>query len=164
MERLRGGGGWGQEAPGRQNSPHWPSLTCCSDTKSNSKVGGGSEVSLRTCQELERGAGTRGGDRAWCGQNPENGKGPQEGHKLGRRPRHPGKVLREALGLGRYEGCWPVGYRFLKKDTGFLQGLEKAEECGVRRGYGAVVGSRGNKQISEIGRGPWSLEEGRVLQ
>ena len=57
-----------------------------------------------------------------------------------------------------------MGYRFLKKDTGFLQGLEKAEECGVRRGCGAVVRSRGNKQISEIGRGPWTLGEGRVLQ
>ena len=57
-----------------------------------------------------------------------------------------------------------MGYMFLKKDTGFLQGLEKAEECGVRRGCGAVVRSRGNKQISEIGRGPWTLGEGRVLQ
>lgn len=57
-----------------------------------------------------------------------------------------------------------MGYGFLKKDTGFLQGLEKAEECGVRRGCGAVVGSRGNKQISAMGRGPRSLGEGRVLQ
>ena len=52
-------------------------------------------MSLRTCQELERGAGTRGGDRAWWGQNLEKGKGPQEGHKLGRRPRHPGRVMRQ---------------------------------------------------------------------
>ena len=103
VERLRGGGGWGQEAPGHQNSMHWPSVTCCSDTKSNSRVGRGTEVSLRTCQELERGAGTRGGDRGWWGQNLETGEGPQEGHKLGRRPRCPGKVMREG-GSGPGEG------------------------------------------------------------
>ena len=57
-----------------------------------------------------------------------------------------------------------MGYGFLKKDTGFLQYLEKAAEYGVRRGYRAVVGSRGNKQISEMGRGPRGLGEGRVLQ
>ena len=57
-----------------------------------------------------------------------------------------------------------MDHGFLKKDTGFFQGLEKAAECGVRRGWWAVVGSRGNKQISEMGRGPWGLGEGRVLQ
>ena len=50
-----------------------------------------------------------------------------------------------------------MAYGFLKKDTGFLQGLEKAADYGVRRGCGAVVGSRGNKKISEMGRGPWNL-------
>ena len=35
--------------------------------------------------------------------------------------------------------------------------LEKAADYGVRRGWGAVVGSRGNKQISEMVRGPWNL-------
>ena len=59
--------------------------------------------------------------------------------------------------MGRDEGCWLMGYGFLKKDTGFLQGLEKAADYGVRRGCGAVVGSRGNKKISEMGRGPWNL-------
>ena len=84
-------------------------------------------MSLHTCQELEREAGTGGGDRGWWGQNLEKGEGPREGHKLGRRPRPPGKGMREgALGLGRDEECWPVGYGFLKKDTGFLQCLEKA--------------------------------------
>ena len=53
-----------------------------------------------------------------------------------------------------------MGYGFLKKDTGFLQGLEKAEECGIRRGCGAMVGSRGNKQILAMGRGPRSLGRG----
>ena len=47
-----------------------------------------------------------------------------------------------------------MAYGFLMKDSGFLQCLEKAAEYGVRRGCGDVVGSRANKQISEMGRGP----------
>ena len=68
-----------------------------------------------------------------------------------------------ALGLGRDEELWPVGYGFLKKSTGFLQCLEKAAECGVGRGCRSVM-SRGNKQISQMGRGPWGLGEEIVLQ
>ena len=85
-------------------------------------------------------------------QAREKAQVPWEGHERG------------ALGLGRDEEFWPVGYGFLKKSTGFLQCLEKAAECGVRRGCRAVVGSRGNKQISAMGRGPRSVGEGRVLQ
>lgn len=69
-----------------------------------------------------------------------------------------------ALSLGRDEELWPVGYGFLKKDTGFRQCLEKAAECGVGRGCRAVMSSRGNKQISQMERGPWGLGEEIVLQ
>ena len=85
-------------------------------------------------------------------QAREKAQVPWEGHERG------------ALGLGRDEECWPVGYGFLKKDTGFLQCLEKAAECGVGRGCRAVMRSRGNKQISQMGRGPWGLGEEIVLQ
>ena len=44
-----------------------------------------------------------------------------------------------------------------EEETGFLQGLEIAAECGDRKGCEAVVGSRGHKKISEMGRGPRSL-------
>ena len=89
------GGGVGTGAPWPPEVPHWPSVTCCSGTKPNSRVGEGSEVSPCTCQELERGAGTGGGDRGEWRQNLEKGKGPKEEHNLGRRARHPGKVMRE---------------------------------------------------------------------
>ena len=77
------GGGVGTGAPWPPEVPHWPSVTCCSGTKPNSRVGEGSEVSPCTCQELERGAGTGGGDRGEWRQNLEKGKGPKEEHKLG---------------------------------------------------------------------------------
>ena len=56
-----------------------------------------------TWQELERGAGPGGGDRGGWGQNPKKGKGPWEGHKLGRKPRFPGKVMTKG-GSGPGEG------------------------------------------------------------
>ena len=71
-------------------------------------------MSLHTCQELEREAGTGGGDRGWWGQNLEKGEGPREGHKLGRRPRPPGKGMGErglsAWGGMRSYGQWAMGF------------------------------------------------------
>ena len=86
VERLRGGGGWGQEAPGHQNSMHWPSVTCCSDTKSNSRVGGGTEVSLPTCQELKGEQALGVGTEVGGGRIRRRAKDPREGINLGEGP------------------------------------------------------------------------------
>ena len=44
--------------------------------KTQQQSGRGSEVSLCTSQDLERGAGTGGGNRGWLGTNLEKGEGP----------------------------------------------------------------------------------------
>ena len=71
--------------------------------RTQQQSGRGSEVTLCNCQELERGAGTGGRHRGWWGQNPGKSNRPREGYKLGRRPRCPGKVMREG-GSGPAEG------------------------------------------------------------
>lgn len=64
-------------------------------------------------------------------------------------------------GRGR---LWPVGYGFLRKTLGLRQCLEKLAECGNSERGGAVMRSRGNKQISQMERGRLGLGERIVLQ
>lgn len=98
--------------PGHQKSPLPAFSHLMLRHKTQQQIGRGREVSLHTCQELEREAGTGGGDRGWWGQNLEKGEGPRKGTNLGDGPGLREGHEREALSLGRDEepGQWAMGF------------------------------------------------------